>query len=91
MVSPGIHSETKVNTFFCQTEILRQEEIRRHLTAERNAKIHEARLAAAEETDRSGRIASALSLRWRRLRAERGIPATPLRLPSTAGKPLDRG
>lgn len=60
-----------MNTFFSQSEILKQEEIRRRLTAERNARIHEARLAMASEPGRLGRLASAMRSGWRNLRSDR--------------------
>lgn len=72
-----------MNTFFYQTEVLKQEELRRHLTAERYARVEEARLATAAETGRPNRFASALSLRWRRLRADRERPMVPVPVGNT--------
>ena len=66
-----------MNTFFYQIEILKQEEMRRHLTAERIARIHEAQADTAMEPGRTARVFSAISLRWRHLRADKDHPASP--------------
>ena len=71
-----------MNNFFYQSEILKQEEMRRHLTAERFARIHEARLATEMVPGRTARLFSGLSLCWRRLRAHDGRRASPALTPT---------